>query len=100
MAATILLKAVFETGTIQLVSGDPATHVFHCPHTTVELIIDGDVDYAWMYEHTHPMNEIEAYHKFGTECRRLSQDDEDRRRELGVGPMALNYAALYCNVKR
>jgi hypothetical protein len=98
-ADKILLKAVFETGTIQLVKGDVETHSFSCPHTFVELIVDGVVAYAWMYEHTHPMNELEAYWRFGQEALRLSEADEDRRGALGIGPMALNYASLFCNIK-
>jgi hypothetical protein len=68
MADQILMSIDFGTEAVQIVKGDPITHCFNCPYTTVEELRDGEVVTAYMYEHTHPMNELEAWWKFGMIC--------------------------------
>lgn len=74
MADKVLMHVMFGMRGVQIMQGDPESHAFKCPHTTVELIDENEqVEHAWLFEHTHPMNELEAWHKFGVECKREAE---------------------------
>lgn len=74
MADQVLMRIDFGNEAVQIVNGDPASHVFKCAHTIVEEIgPDGDVVYAYLFEHTHSMNELEAWWKFGMLCGAAAQ---------------------------
>lgn len=97
----ILMMAVFQSGKVLLVEGDPQTHAERIPHLTVEITDKfGEVLHAWLYEFTHPMNEFEAYWKWGQEVQKMAQQDKAIAITAGLPGASANYASLFFNMVR
>jgi hypothetical protein len=84
MADQVMMALTFTKHKIQIVKGDKETHVFKCPHTTVEIVDNetGDVVHAYLFEHTHYMNELEAWWKFGGLC--MAEAERDGRTNVAA----------------
>jgi len=87
-----LMEVKIGPRAVRIVAGDPKTHVSRIPHTTVEIVDQyGEVEYAYLYEHTHPMNEMEAWKQFGDICRQEAEVAMDRAAvRHGVEAIAAN----------